>query len=118
MDLPPQTTNSSTLPSGQPSLTPEQTARIQEILAHPTGDATNPPKKSSTGWAIFWLIAFTPVGWYYVVKKTSWPAWLKITVILVSITAFVGLAIETELVAYQVTSALGGVDSNLPGLAF
>lgn len=99
-------------------LTPEQTARIQEILAHPTGVSVNPPQKSSIGWTIFWLIAFTPVGWYFVVKKTTWPVWVKLLVIFLTLAAFVGLAIETELIAFQVTSALGGIESNLPGLTF
>lgn len=90
-------------------LNPKDAARIKEILAHPTA---NSQKKSSTGWTIFWLIIFTPIGWYFIWKKTAWPTWAKIVVTVITIAAVIGLIIESELIALQVTSTLGGSELN------
>ena len=104
-------TDTSVTPQQLAHLTPEQQSRIKEILAHPTGTVIQ--KKSSTGWTIFWLIALTPVGWYFVAKRTTWPLWVKVTVILVTVAAFIALSIETELIAQQVVSTFSSVDSSL-----
>jgi hypothetical protein len=91
------------------NLSPEQNARIKEILDHPS-EANQ--KKSSVGWTIFWLIAFTPIGWYFVVKKTTWPVWVKVLVVTATSAILIGLAAETEFIVFQVSSALGGSGIN------
>jgi hypothetical protein len=78
-------------------VTPEQILSI-------TPQEPPAPKKLSVGWTIFWLIVATPVGWYLVVKKTDWPSWIKLVVIIFSAVVFLALAIETELVANQIVS--------------
>jgi hypothetical protein len=102
---------SSESPNYLKNLTPEQSQKVKEILNHPTGGYEE--KKSSNGWAIFWLIALTPVGWYFVVRKTTWPSWVKVVVVIVTLLLFIGLAIETELIANQIVGTIGNIDTSL-----
>jgi hypothetical protein len=82
-------------PSEIPNITPNSSP--QEI------------KKLSVGWTIFWLISFTPVGWYYVWKKTDWSVRTKAVVIILTGLIFVGLLIESELIVTQIVgNILGG----------
>jgi len=113
---------------------PEDILKIDSTKDVPTGDVTAEPSKiistdaeqpsyeklleehqaaeakkvgTSVGWMIFWLVAFTPVGWYYVVRKTSWPNWVKLTVIAVTAFIFIALLWETQSIANQVAGSAG-----------
>lgn len=71
--------------------------------AKPTED-----RKTSIGWTVFWLVAFTPLGWYFVWQKTAWRPWVKLAVILLTAALFLGLLIESELIANQIATGLIG----------
>lgn len=83
-------------------VTPEQ------LLAAPSIPPEQPVTAShiSSGWAIFWLVAFTPFGWYLVWKKTTWTRSVKIIVILITALLVLGLIVETELISSQIAGQL------------
>jgi hypothetical protein len=82
--------------------TPEQILQINTL---PKDSAAPQPKTSSVGWVIFWLILFTPWGWYLVWKRTNWSVGVKLAVILVTATIFIGLLIETQLISSQIAGS-------------
>ncbi len=67
------------------------------------------PQGMSVGWVIFWLIGLTPLGWYFVWKKTTWSTRTKLIVTVVTVLLFIGLLIESELITTQLASQLLGV---------
>ena len=80
-----------------------------EILNLNSNSFPQEVKKTSLGWIIFWLVVFTPIGLYYVWRKTGWPVWVKVVVRILTSAIFVGLLIESELIATQITgNILGG----------
>ncbi len=83
-------------------VTPEQILAAPSIL--PDQPVTS--SRGSSGWAIFWLVAFTPFGWYLVWKKTTWPGSIKIFVILITALLVLGLLVETELISSQIAGQL------------
>jgi hypothetical protein len=82
--------------------TPDQ---ILQITPLPKESNSLEPKSSSAGWAIFWLILFTPWGWYLVWKRTTWSVGVKLAVILVTAVIFIGLLIETQLISSQIAGS-------------
>lgn len=83
-------------------------AEILSIKPDPTPPlVSTESKQTSIGWIVFWLVGFTPIGCYMVWQKTSWPVRVKLIVITISLTIFVGLLIESELVTTQIAGSLG-----------
>lgn len=62
--------------------------------------------KSQTGWTIFWLVVFTPLGWYFVWRKATWPTWVKVSVIISTVVVLSALLLEAELIASQIAASL------------
>src|ERR1700730_1164015 len=108
---PSQTPDSSQPPLNR-SLTQDQITQIQKVLATPNDLADKPNKPPSSFWTIFWTYSLPPLGWF-MMRRISWPLWVKSLLVVSSIALYVWAAIETEVIASQITSQLSSIDSGL-----